>query len=167
VPSVRSAVAGIDPNIPLFGISTQSRLIDEALLQERMFAKLTSLFGVLALTLACVGLYGTLSYAVSRRVREIGIRMALGAERTAVLKMVLRETLLLIAVGVAIGVPMSLLATRLASSFISDVLFGLRAMDASSMASAGGLLFLVALLAGYLPARRATRVDPMVALRYE
>jgi predicted permease len=167
VPSVRGAVAAIDPSIPLFGVSTQSRLIDEALLQERMFAKLTSLFGTLALVLACVGLYGVLSYAFSRRIREIGIRIALGADRMRALRMVLRESLLLTSIGVAIGVPASLLTAHLASRLISDALFGLKPMDLSAIASAAVLMFLVGFVAGWIPARRASCVDPMVALRYE
>jgi predicted permease len=167
VPTVRQAVASIDPNIPLFGVRTQAEQIDELLLQERFFAKLTSFFGLLALLLACIGLYGILSYAVARRTREIGIRMALGALPADVRRMVLRETLLLVLAGIVIGVPASLVGARLASSLISNLLFGLRATDASTVVGATAFLGAFAGLAGFLPARRATRVDPIVALRYE
>ena len=167
VPGVRSAVASIDRSIPLFGITTESRLIDEHLLQERLFAKLTSCFSLLALLLACVGLYGILSYAVARRTREIGIRMALGGQPQDILKMVLKETLLLVVTGVAIGVPASLFATRLAATVLSEMLYGVKPTDSAAIAIATTLTFGVAVIAGFLPARRAARVDPLVALRYE
>ena len=167
VPAVRSAVASIDRHIPLFGIQTETQQIDDALLQERLFAKLTGFFGLVALLLACVGLYGILSYAVAHRTPEIGIRMALGAQRTDVLRIVMRETLVLVFVGVAIGIPASLASTRYASSVISDLLFGLKATDVPSMALSTVVLIVVALFAGFLPARRAMRVDPLLALRYE
>jgi predicted permease len=167
VPSVRAAVASIDASVPLFGIKTQSQQIDELLFQERLFAKLTSSFGFLALLLACVGLFGILSYAVARRTREIGIRMALGAQQADVLRMVMRETLLLVAVGIAFGVLASVAASRIASSVISDLLYGLKITDASTIIISGGLLILVALFAGFLPAHRASQVDPNIALRYE
>ncbi|MGH9776167.1 MAG: ABC transporter permease [Candidatus Acidiferrales bacterium] len=167
VPGVRSAVASVDRNVPLFGITTQTAQIDELLLKERLFAKLTGFFGLLALLLACVGLYGILSYAVARRTHEIGIRMALGAQQADVLRMVMRETVLLVVAGVAIGVPASLAAARFASSVISDLLYGLKATDGPTIAIAAALLIAVSTLAGFLPARRATRVDPIVALRYE
>ena len=121
----------------------------------------------MALALACIGLYGLLSYAVVRRTSEIGIRMALGAQRRDVFWMVLRETLVLVTIGVLLGIPAALVATRLASSLISGLLFGLKATDPLNITTATFLMIGVALLAGYLPARRASRVDPMVALRYE
>jgi predicted permease len=167
VPTVRAAVASVDRNVPLFGIETETQEINDALLQERLFAKLVGFFGLAALLLAAVGLYGILSYAVARRTAEIGIRMALGAQRANVLRMVLRETLLLILSGVVIGIPASFAAARLASSVISDLLFGIKATDASTIVFATIVLMAVAAFAGFLPARRATRVDPMVALRYE
>ena len=167
VPSVRASVASVDRNVPLFGITTETQQSDESLLQERLFAKLTSFFGLLALLLACVGLYGILSYAVARRTPEIGIRMALGAQQADVMRMILRETCLLVASGVAIGVPAALGATRLASSVISDLLYGLKTTDVPTITVAALLLIGVAVCAGFFPARRAARVDPMVALRYE
>jgi ABC-type antimicrobial peptide transport system permease subunit len=167
VPSVRAAVASVDRDVPLFGITTETQQSDESLLQERLFAKLTSFFGLLALLLACVGLYGILSYAVARRTAEIGVRMALGAQQADVMRMILRETFLLISAGIAIGVPAGLGATRLASSVISDLLYGLKATDVTTITVAALLLVGVAVCAGSFPARRAARVDPMVALRYE
>ncbi len=163
IPILRRVVDETDPNIPLFGVKTQSEQIDEILSQEWLFARLSSFFGALALLLACVGLYGVMSYAVLRRTNEIGIRIVLGAEREQVLWMVLRESLLLIAVGIAIGLPIALAATR----FISSQLYGLKATDPSTIAAATMVLAAVAAFAGYIPARRATKVDPMVALRYE
>ena len=167
VPGVRSLVVSIDANVPIYGVQTQENLMSDALMQERLFAKLTSFLGVLALALACVGLYGTLSYAVARRTREIGIRMALGAKQFDVLGMVLRETLILIATGIAIGVPSALGATRLAAGLIADFLYGLKSTDAASIVAATGLLAAVAMCAGAIPARRAARVDPLIALRHE
>jgi len=167
IPDVRSAVASLDRNIPLFDLKTQTEQVDELLLQERLFAKLSSFFGLLALLLACVGLYGIMSYAVVRRTSEIGIRMALGAQRVDILGMVLRETLVLVTIGVALGIPASLMATRFAASVISDLLYGLKATDVTTVGIAVVLLVAVAALAGFLPARRASRIEPTVALRYE
>ena len=126
-------------------------------------AQLVSFFGLLALGLACIGLYGIMAHAVVRRTNEIGIRMALGAERRDIIWMILRETLILVAIGMAIGVPAALGAAKL----ISSQLFGLNPSDPVTLLTAAFLLTLVAALAGYLPARRASRVDPLVALRYE
>jgi ABC-type antimicrobial peptide transport system permease subunit len=162
-PAIRQAVQGLDKNVPLSHIKTQTEQIDETIINERLFAKLTSFFGLLALGLACVGLYGTMSYAVVRRTNEIGIRMALGAEKRRVLGMVLKESLLLVAVGIALGLPIAFAATRLVKSF----LFGLTPTDPLALLGSTLLLAAVAALAGYLPARRAARVDPLIALRYE
>ncbi|MBI3406178.1 MAG: ABC transporter permease [Acidobacteria bacterium] len=167
VPAVRSAVASIDRNVPLFGVTTETILIDEHLLRERLFAKLVSGFSLLALLLACVGLYGILSYGVTRRTREIGIRMALGGQPQDILKMVLKETLLLVAMGVAMGVPVSLFATRMAATVLADMLYEVKPTDSATVAMATAMTIAVAVFAGFLPARRAARIDPMVALRYE
>jgi ABC-type antimicrobial peptide transport system permease subunit len=128
-----------------------------------LIARLSSFFAGLALVLACIGLYGLLSYSVSARTREIGVRVALGATRSDVLWMVLRHALKLLLFGVAVGVPFSLLAGR----YLGSMLFGLKATDPLSMAAVILVLGSVATLAGLIPARRATKVDPMIALRYE
>ena len=167
IPDVRRAVAALDRNVPLYDVKTQTEQIDELLIQERLFAKLMSFFGGLALLLACVGLYGLMSYAVARRTGEIGIRMALGARRGNIIGMVLGETLWMVAAGLALGIQLSLGAGRLAQSAISDLLFGLKATDIDSAVFAGTALVIVAAVAGFVPARRASRVDPMVALRHE
>ena len=125
--------------------------------------RLSSLFGLVALLLASIGLYGVMAYTVARRTNEIGIRMALGAERGNVLRMVLRETLTLVLIGIAIGVPIVLAAGGL----LSTLLFGMTGTDPLTICAAAGLMVAVAAAAGYFPARRASRLDPMVALRYE
>ena len=164
---IRQEVQAIDRTLPAFQIQTLAAEVDAALIQERLVATLSSLFGLLALLLATIGLYGHMAYAVAQRTNEIGIRMALGAQPGNIVGMVLRETLFLVLLGVAIGVPVALAATRLASSLISGLLFGLKATDPTTIALASLLMTAVALFAGYLPARRASRVDPMLALRYE
>lgn len=161
--SIREAVHEVDTNLPLFGIKTQSQQADESLVQERLFATLSSFFGVLALLLACIGLYGVMSYGVARRTNEIGIRMALGATATRVTRMVMRETMLVVGIGVAIGLGAAVATTRL----VAAMLFGLAPTDPLTVSLAVLLMLGVAALAGYIPARRAARVDPMIALRYE
>jgi ABC-type antimicrobial peptide transport system permease subunit len=163
VATVRREVQALDKNLPIYNIKTLNQQVDETLVQERTVATLSSLFGLLALLLACVGLYGVVSYSAVRRTNEIGIRMALGAQRGDVLWLVLRETLVLVTIGVAIGIAMALEAVR----FISSLLFGLTATDTLTIFLATSLLVAVGMVAGYLPARRASRVDPIVALRYE
>jgi predicted permease len=138
-------------------------MVQESLLRERLMATLSGFFGLLALVLASIGLYGLLSYGVASRINEIGIRMALGARSRDVLALVFREALLLVLVGVAVGLPIIFLVTR----FASTLLFGLSPTDPVSLIVAGLVLLTVALLAGFLPARRATKIDPLVALRYE
>lgn len=149
---------GLDVNFQVF-----RTMVEESLLRERLLANLSRFFGILALLLASIGLYGLLSYAVASRTNEIGIRMALGAQRRSVLSLVLKEALVLVLIGVGIGVPVVLYVAR----FAKTLLFELSPMDPLSVAGASLALLLVALLAGYLPARRATKVDPLVALRYE
>ena len=163
VPTVRQVVASFDENLPLFEVRTQTETIDRLLFNERLVAQLASVFGALALILACIGLYGLLSYEVGRRTREIGIRMALGAQRADVLKMILRSGIKLAVGGVGIGLVLSLVLTR----FLAHLLYGVKAADPLTFAVVAVVLIGVALLAGYIPAGLAMKMDPMVALRYE
>jgi ABC-type antimicrobial peptide transport system permease subunit len=143
--------------------TTASQVISQALVEERAMAVLSTFFGGLALVLASIGLYGLLSYAVTRRTREIGIRVALGAQRQNILWTVLRECMALALFGIALGVPCALAASRL----IASTLFSVSSNDASTLTAVSLLLFAVSLFAGYLPARRASAIDPMDALRAE
>jgi predicted permease len=161
--AVRSVVSQMDSNLPVFEVHTQTELIDQLVFQERMIAQLSGFFGVLALVLACIGLYGLLSYEVSRRTREIGIRMALGAQQRDVLRLVVGQGIVLAMVGAAVGIGVALGVTR----YLKSMLYNVHASDPATIVSVAVLLTLVALAACYIPARRATRVDPMVALRYE
>ena len=163
VKGVQENVREADSRIPVTNAVTQAAEIDRTISREITFAKLCTAFAILALLIACVGLYGTMSYTVSRQVREIGIRMALGAQRSAVVWMVLRRVLLLAAAGLAISVPAALIAFQLLKSF----LFETQPNDPATLALAGLILLSAAILAGYAPARRASRIDPLVALRYE
>jgi predicted permease len=163
IPAVRRIVNDVDENLPVFAVRTQTQTIDRLLFNQRLVARLSSLFGLLGLLLACIGLYGLLSYEVARRTREIGIRTALGAQRQDVLRMVVKQGLVLVAFGSAAGIVVSSFATR----FLQSLLFGVHATDPWTFAAVCALLVIVGMLACYIPARRATRVDPMVALRYE
>jgi ABC-type antimicrobial peptide transport system permease subunit len=149
--------------LPVDEVVTLSEHVGRSLTQQKLVARLASFFGLLALLLACVGLYGVLSYAVARRTNEIGIRMALGAQRGNVLWLVLREALALVFGGVVMG----LLAARFVTKLAGTLLFGLGPTDPLTLAGATVLLIAVGILAGYLPARRAARIDPMAALRDE
>lgn len=167
LPRIREEIAQVDASLPVFDIHTLEEEMDAALVQQRLMAMLTSLFGALALLLACVGIYGLLAFSVTQRTGEIGIRTALGARRGNVIWLVMREALVLVGIGIAIGLPAALLVARLASSQIPGLLFGLEANDPLTLTVATTFLILVAALAAYLPARRASRVDPMMALRNE
>lgn len=160
---VRAAMRQVDAEVPITGVTTQTDQVEGRVAQERLFALAYSLFGGLALLLACIGLFGLMSYSVSRRTHEIGIRMALGAQRAGVVGMVLRESMVMVAIGVVLGVAASVAAGRL----VATVLFGLSPTDGWTMGGAIAVMVAVSLAAGYLPARRAARVDPMAALRYE
>ena len=162
-PSARQAIGQVDDKLPIFGVTTLREQLSGALQQEKLIAELVSFFGLLALLLACIGLYGVMAHGVVRRTKEIGIRMALGAERRKIVWMVLRETIVLVLVGIAIGVPAALVATRL----IASQLFGLSAADPLTLLVAASLLSGVGVLAGFLPARKASKVNPLIALRYE
>jgi predicted permease len=164
---VRQAVQDIDRDLPLFAIHTLAEEMGAVLVRDRLIATLSTVFSALALLLACVGLYGLLSFSVVQRSAEMGIRMALGANRADVVWTVMREALLLVAAGVIIGVPVALALGRLASNRISGLLFGLQPTDPFTIAAATLMLAVIAAGAGYMPARRASRVEPMVALRNE
>ena len=163
IASVRQAAREIDANLPLYNIKTLATQVDESLAQERLISALSGFFGLLSLLLAAIGLYGILAYAVSRRTREIGIRIALGARPGAVLRMVLRQGLILTLLGVGIGLATSFAATRLLESQLFDV----TPTDPVTFVVAPILLLTVALLACIVPARRATNVDPLIAIRQE
>jgi predicted permease len=161
--SVRQAVQQADARVPVSNVVTQAKQIDQTIAQERTFATLCTCFAVLAVLIACVGLYGTMAYSVARRTNELGLRMALGAERRRLIWMVLREVLLLAGAGLAIGLPAALASTRLVESF----LFGLKPNDAAALTAAALLVVVAAVAAGFGPARRASRIDPWTALRHE
>lgn len=163
VKSVYEIVREEDSRLPVTNVVTQAAEIDRTISQELTFAKLCTGFAVLALLIACVGLYGTMSYSVARQTSEIGIRMALGAQRSAVVWMVLRRVLILTTVGLAISVPAALSASRLVKSFLFDT----QPNDPVTLVLAGVVLVSAAILAGYAPARRASRIDPTAALRHE
>jgi predicted permease len=163
LPMIRQEIKVVDKELEISSVRTITQLRDQALVQERLLAELSGLFSLLALLLACVGLYGVMSYDVARRTQEIGIRVALGAQRRVVVAMVMRETMLLVVIGVIIGLGAALASAR----SITSLLYGLTPNDPLTIALTGLLLLTVAALAGYLPARRAARVDPMVALRHD
>jgi predicted permease len=163
IPQIRRAVNEVDPNIPIGDFSTLDSMVGGSIRKQRLLAQLCTLFGIIAALLACVGIYGVMSYGIARRTNEFGVRMAMGAERAEVLWMVLRETCSLAAVGVAIGIGLALAGSRL----VDSALFGLKPADPLAIGAATALMIAVALFAGWIPARRATHIDPMVALRHE
>jgi predicted permease len=160
---IQRLVREMDPQLRLFGLRTMEDVVDDSLVQERFIAQIAGAFSIFALLLTCVGLYGVMSYAVMRRTNEIGIRMALGAQVADVVRLVMREALLLVALGAGIGLAAALATTRL----VATLLFGLTPNDPVTIALAMLLLIGIAALAGYLPARRATKIDPLDALRHE
>jgi predicted permease len=163
VAAVREAIRQVDPNLPVQDVSTQLEQIERRFSQEKTFAVAYALFGGVAVVLAAIGLFGLMSYSVARRTNEIGIRMALGARREDVVRLVLGESMVLVVTGVVLGVATALAASRL----VAKLLFGLAPTDILSVAGAVLVMLLVSVIAGYLPARRASRVDPMVALHAE
>jgi predicted permease len=164
---IREAVQETDRDVPIFELHTLADEVDAALVRERLIATLSGFFGAVALVLVCVGLYGVMAFTVSRRTAEIGIRVALGATRSDVRWMIARQTLMLVLVGIAVGLPAAWMVGRLASRQISGMLFELTPSDPITMTAATLLLAFVGVCAGLLPARRATRINPIVALRNE
>jgi putative ABC transport system permease protein len=163
VGTIRTVTHSIDKNLPVTDIAALADVLNESVAQPRFRTLLLGLFGAIALLLAAVGIFGVLSYSVSRRTRELGIRMALGAQSSSVLSMILRETLALTLLGIAVGIPCAVVTARL----ITHLLFTVTPYDPATLALVSLVLVAVGALAGYIPARRATRVNPLVALRYE
>jgi predicted permease len=162
-PIIRQRIRALGANILITETATLDQQIDQSLLRERLVSTLSSVFGLLALLIAAIGLFGVMSYATVRRTREVGIRMALGARSGAVVWLVLRETLLMVGLGIGLGIPAALLLGRT----VGTLIYGLKPSDPTTVCGSVVILGAVAVLAGYLPAKRASKVDPMVALRYE
>ena len=160
---LRAAAADVDRDLPVSDVKTLREQVAATFGSERLAAQLVSGFGALALILACVGLYGVIAQAVARRVNEIGLRLALGAQPRDVLWMILRDTLVLVGAGLAVGVPAAYGAGR----FVASQLYGLNGADPAAYAFAVSVMIAVALVASVVPARRASRVDPIAALRSE
>jgi predicted lysophospholipase L1 biosynthesis ABC-type transport system permease subunit len=163
VSAVREIVRQADSRVPVANVRTQDAQIDTLMIQEIVFARLCTALAILGLLIAGVGLYGTMSYTVERRTNEIGIRMALGAERRGVIRMILRDVLAMVLAGLGLGLPVA----PATSKFIGSFLFGMKPNDPLAIGAAVAALIAAALLAGYAPARRASRIDPMTALRNE
>jgi predicted permease len=160
---LQNVVSSLDAGMPMFDVKTFEQHIGVSLFLQRMAATLLSIFGLLALSLAALGLYGVMAYSVSQRTRELGIRISIGAKQRDVLKLVLGQTLVLAAIGIAGGLVAAIAVTR----FAANLLYGISPADPATFALIAVLLLLVSLVAGYFPARRATRIDPMTALRTE
>jgi ABC-type antimicrobial peptide transport system permease subunit len=161
--ALRQRVLKLDAAMPIFEMKTLEAQLDETLSTERLIATLSAAFGALATLLAAIGLYGVMAFVVQRRTRELGVRMALGARQGAIMWLVMREVLLLLSIGLAIGVPSAYLLSR----FVSSQLFGVQPTDGWTAVAAVVVLATVALGAGFMPARRASTIDPIQALRYE
>ena len=161
--TVRQIVRQIDSRIAVSDLKTQAAHIDEAISQEIALARLCTVFALLALVIACVGLYGTVAFNVTRRTGEIGIRMALGAQRAGIIWLVLRSVLTLELLGLAIGIPVVLAGSR----YVESLLFGIKPNDPMALTAGVAVLFTAGLVASYVPARRASSIDPMVAVRHE
>jgi ABC-type antimicrobial peptide transport system permease subunit len=162
-PTIRRAIQTADSNVPVRAVQSVTAIVDSSLVVERLMATLAGFFGLLALSLAAVGLYGVVDYSVRRRTQEIGIRMALGAKAGQIAGMISREVAVLLAAGIAVGVPATLASSRL----LETMLFGVEASDRMTIATTCGVLSVSAFLEAVLPARRAARVSPVTALRYE
>lgn len=163
IADLRRVVGEIDRMLPLTEVKTQEAQIDDALAQERLFASLVSLFSAITLVLACIGIYGLVAYSVASRTREIGVRMALGADRLAVMRMLFGQVTVTIAIGLAMGLPATWAVTRV----LESQLYGIQPHDPLSLLLACAAVTGVAVVAAYVPTRRALRIDPVRALRYE
>jgi ABC-type antimicrobial peptide transport system permease subunit len=161
--AVREILRQLDPQVPLFALRTQEMQIQESVRRERLMARLATMLGLVTLVLSAIGLFGLLAGEVSRRTPEIGLRMALGAERAHVRWMVIRQSLLVVAAGLLLGIPAAIGGTRVLTALV----FGIAPSDPVSLALAAALIALIGAAAAYLPARRASRVDPVVAMRLE
>ena len=161
--SVRDAIAEVNSNAPIRSVQTLAERVDDSVASQRLVAELSGFFGILAVFLACIGIYGLMSFAVIRRTHEIGIRMALGAGQPEVLRMVLREVVMLVGIGLAAGLPVAIAGER----WIESLLFGTNPWEPVTLVGATLVLLGTAATAGYLPARRAAKLDPIVALRHE
>ena len=160
---IRKAVRAVDPNLPVGDFTTLAQVVGDSVLNQRLVAELSTFFGTLAALLACIGIYGVTSYGITQRTSEFGIRMALGAERRDVLWIVLRETVRLVLIGAGLGLALAVASSRL----VESQLFGMKSYDPAAIGLAFAAMMATALCAGYLPARRAMKIDPMAALRYE
>jgi ABC-type antimicrobial peptide transport system permease subunit len=160
---VQDAIKSIDHTLPISDVETLGEQVARSYTNETLIAELSAFFALVAVFLSCIGIYGVMSYLVGRRTGEIGIRMALGASRSAVAWQVMREIVMLVAAGIAIGLPAALAGGRLTGK----LLYGVSGTDPVSLAAGVAILIAAGLLAGYLPARRASRIDPLTALRYE
>jgi ABC-type antimicrobial peptide transport system permease subunit len=158
---VRATIRELDPALPVSNLRTQQEQIRLSLQRERLFARLATLLGGVTLLLAMIGLYGVLAYSVTRRTPELGLRMALGADRRSVRWMVLKQSLVLVVTGLAVGIPAAIGGSR----FVSSLLFDINPTSPLTLTVAAGIMLSVSLIAAFVPAHRASRVDPMVALR--
>jgi putative ABC transport system permease protein len=165
--AMRREVSALDPDQPVFEVRTAREAVEQSVALERALAFLLSIFAAVAMALAAVGIFGVMSYTVTQRTQEIGLRMALGAQRSDILRLFLRHGLALALLGAGLGLAGAFALMRVLASLASGLLYGVSAADPLTYAAVSLALVAVALLACYLPARRATRVDPMVALRYE
>ncbi len=163
LPAITAALASVDPQVPMRNVRTQAEQIDETIGNERFFTRVLVFFGLFALLVACIGLHGITAYSAARRTSEIGVRIAFGASRASVLWMVLRQVVVMTGVGLALGVPLAVAGSRV----VRSMLFGIEPGDPATIAGAIAVMAVVALVAGWLPARRASRMDPLAALRYE
>jgi putative ABC transport system permease protein len=161
--NIRAAIRTVDPDLPIAGVSTLETIVDDAMAQPRFSMLIVGGFGALAMVLACVGLYGAVSYSVTSRTQEIGVRLALGAPRRRVFALVLSQCVRITSLGIAIGIALALVVLKAMTGF----LYGIEATDPATFAALSVLLLAVAMLACYVPARRAARVDPIVAMRAE